>query len=59
LFYCQAVFEDDSKFNIKQLQMLNISAALPRTCEPKDSSDENELQEMIIHRMILMEFALG
>jgi hypothetical protein len=35
-----------SKINISQLLIPNISAALPRSCEPKDSSDEeSELQQ--------------
>ncbi|KAK2442692.1 DUF3148 family protein [Trifolium repens] len=35
----------DSKINIQQLLIPNISAALSRSCEPKDSSEENELQK--------------
>ncbi|MCH92928.1 TIR-NBS-LRR resistance protein, partial [Trifolium medium] len=33
------------KLKIQQPKISNISAELPRSCEAKDSSDENELQE--------------
>jgi hypothetical protein len=41
LFYYQAVFEDRQQ---NQYSTIIDTKYLPRSCEPKDSSEENELQ---------------